>query len=206
MRGSRQDEVEIKLRVADARALVRRLREVGARRIRRVHERNVLFDTAEQTLGRAGKLLRLRWNDDDVVLTFKSRAPGRVKVRRRYKVRREIEFALDAPKDMARVFEGLGLRAFFRYEKFRTTFRLPGERRLKVELDVTPIGCFLELEGSPREIDRAARLLGYARNDYITANYLTLYRKHCRNRRRSRGDMLFGKGSNVAFKTFNVER
>ncbi len=191
MRGSRRDEVEIKLRVADGRGLVRRLRKLGARRVGRVHERNVLFDTAEQTLGRAGKLLRLRWNDGDAVLTFKSPAPGRGMARRRYKVRREIEFALDAPKDMARVFEGLGLRAFFRYEKFRTTFRLPGEKRLQVELDVTPIGCFLELEGSPREIDRAARLLGYARKDYITANYLTLYRKHCRRQGRTAGDMRF---------------
>lgn len=193
MRGSRQDEIEVKLRVVDARGLVRRLRGLGARRIRRVHERNVLFDTAEQALGRAGKLLRLRWNDHEAVLTFKSPVPGRGVARRRYKVRREIEFALDAPEEMARVFEGLGFRPFFRYEKFRTTFRLPGEKTLKVELDVTPIGCFLELEGAPRAIDRAARLLGYARKDYITANYLTLYREHCRSRRRPRGDMLFGK-------------
>ncbi|MGH9794465.1 MAG: class IV adenylate cyclase [Candidatus Acidiferrales bacterium] len=191
MRGSRQDEIEIKLRVADARGLVRRLRDLGARRIGRVHERNVLFDTAEQTLGRAGKLVRLRWNDDEAVLTFKSPAPGRGMARRRYKVRREIEFALDAPKNMARVFEGLGLHASFRYEKFRTTFRLPREKGLKVELDVTPIGCFLELEGAPRAIDRVARLLGYARKDYITTNYLTLYREHCRRHDRKPGDMLF---------------
>ncbi|MGH9789884.1 MAG: hypothetical protein ACRD5W_01625, partial [Candidatus Acidiferrales bacterium] len=65
------------------------------------------------------------------------------------------------------------------------------EKRLKVELDVTPIGCFLELEGPPREIDRAARLLGYARKDYIAANYLALYREHCRRHDRKPGDMLF---------------
>lgn len=193
MRDPRQNEIEVKLRVSDWRALLRRLRQMGARRTGRVHERNVVFDTPERRLAREGKLLRLRWNNSDAMLTFKSAAPGRISARRRYKVRREIEFALDAPEDMARVFEGLGLRPFFRYEKFRTTFRLPGEKKLKVELDVTPIGCFLELEGPPRQIDRAARLLGYARKDYITANYLALYREHCRNHRRSRGDMLFAK-------------
>lgn len=191
MRGSRQNEIEVKLRVRDWRALLRRLRQMGARRIGRVHERNVVFDTRERRLTREGKLLRLRWNNSDAMLTFKSPASGRIIARRFYKVRREIEFALDAPEDMARVFEGLGLRPFFRYEKFRTTFRLPGEKRLKVELDVTPVGCFLELEGPPRQIDRAARLLGYSRKDYIAANYLALYREHCRRHGRKPGDMLF---------------
>ncbi|MGH9816780.1 MAG: class IV adenylate cyclase [Candidatus Acidiferrales bacterium] len=191
MRDPRQNEIEVKLRVSDLRALLRRLRQMGARRIGRVQERNVAFDTRERRLAREGKLLRLRWNNSDAMLTFKWPAPGRMAARRRYKVRREIEFALDAPEDMARVFEGLGLRPFFRYEKFRTSFRLPGEKRLKVELDVTPIGCFLELEGPPREIDRAARLLGYARKDYIAANYLALYREHCRRHGRKPGDMLF---------------
>ena len=48
----------------------------------------------------------------------------------------------------------------FRYEKYRTTFRLPG---LHLDLDETPVGVFLELEGAPRAIDRAARSLGFSR-------------------------------------------
>ena len=53
-------EVEIKLRVADAAAIRRRLRSLGARPGPRLHEANVLFDTAGQSLRGRGVLLRIR--------------------------------------------------------------------------------------------------------------------------------------------------
>jgi hypothetical protein len=43
--------------------------------------------------------------------------------------------------------------------------------QLKLTLDETPIGVFVELEGERREIDRAARMLGFARSDYINKSY-----------------------------------
>lgn len=92
---------------------------------------------------------------------------------------------------MGQILNGLGLHPAFRYEKFRTTYALPGIRGLKVELDETPIGIFLELEGPPSGIDRAARLLGYARNDYLKESYGALYLADCRRRGRKPGDMLF---------------
>jgi adenylate cyclase class 2 len=79
----------------------------------------------------------------------------------------------------------------FRYEKFRTTYALTRLRSLKIELDETPIGTFLELEGPIAAIDRAARLLGYSRSDYITATYGSLYLAGCRRRARKPGDMVF---------------
>jgi adenylate cyclase class 2 len=57
--GSRH-EIEIKLRVDDIAAVRRRLRKIGARGGGRVHEANVLFDTADETLRGRGMLLRLR--------------------------------------------------------------------------------------------------------------------------------------------------
>ena len=48
--------------------------------------------------------------------------------RRRHKVREEIELEVSDGKSLARIFEGLGMNAWFRYEKLRTTFRLPGSR------------------------------------------------------------------------------
>ena len=67
------------------------------------------------------------------------------------------------------------MRPCFRYEKFRTTYRLPGIRNLKVEVDETPIGLFLELEGPGREIDRAAARLGFGPAEYITKSYGALF-------------------------------
>lgn len=171
-------EVEIKLRVPDVRAMRRRLAKLGARQVRRVHEHNILFDTPQGALRRAGQLLRLRWSGDDAVLTFKSPLaprPGRG----RYKVRREVEFAVRA-EAMRAMLVGAGLLQGFRYEKHRSSYRVPRAGKVRLELDETPIGCFVELEGEPRAIDALARRLGYRPQDYITANYFVLYAQHCR--------------------------
>ena len=48
----------------------------------------------------------------------------------------------------------------FVYEKYRTTFDHP-PRATVLDLDETPVGVFLELEGPPASIDRVARLLGF---------------------------------------------
>src|ERR1700687_3454823 len=100
-------------------------------------------------------------------------------------------------KTLARIFEALGMRGWFQYEKFRTTFRLPGSRAwakgLLIELDETPIGTFIELEGPASAIDRAAQALGFEKTDYVLANYMVLYREYCRSRGEEPRDMLFEK-------------
>ena len=54
------DEIEIKLRVTDPAAARKRLAALGARGGSRVHEANVLLDSAAGTLRSRGTLLRLR--------------------------------------------------------------------------------------------------------------------------------------------------
>ncbi len=92
-----------------------------------------------------------------------------------YKIREEHEIRVSDQEEASRIIEGLGFRPCFRYEKFRTTYRLPGIRNLKLEVDETPIGLFLELEGPGREIDRAAARLGFGRAEYITKSYGALF-------------------------------
>jgi adenylate cyclase class 2 len=118
-----------------------------------------------------------------------------------YKIRKEREVIVADPATMAAILEGLGLRPIFRYEKYRSTYSLPTTGGLKVELDETPAGNFLELEGTPKAIDRAAALLGYRREDYITKSYGALWMERngaasggesrTGNRNRTAGDMLF---------------
>ena len=85
---------------------------------------------------------------------------------------------------LSKIFEGLGLKGWFRYEKYRTTYRITASRNwgkgLLIELDETPIGTFVELEGPPEAIDRAAQELGFSQSDYLLRNYLTLYVEQCR--------------------------
>ena len=60
-------------------------------------------------------------------------------------------------------------------------------------LDETPIGDFLELEGPPRWIARAARALGRSPADYITASYGSLYLQHCQAKGVKPSHMVFGR-------------
>lgn len=97
----------------------------------------------------------------------------------RYKVREEREVGASDDGAIAEILAALGLAPRFRYEKFRSTYRLPGIAHVVVELDETPIGDFLELEGRREAIDRAAARLGFGRADYITESYGALYAERC---------------------------
>jgi adenylate cyclase, class 2 len=175
-------EIEIKLRAASAAAVRRLLRRLRARKLGRVHEMNILFDTADGALGRAGSILRVRrlrrlgrkvkGKGAAAMLTYKGVAEGG-----RYKVRKEIEGVFEPSGPVESILAALGYRPWFRYEKYRSSFRLPRLADLSVELDETPIGTFIELEGSRQAIDLAARRLGYGPADYVTASYYELFRR-----------------------------
>jgi adenylate cyclase class 2 len=200
MKHDRKQEVEVKLAVADLGLLRRRLAEMGARQLGRIHERNALYDSHRHRLAKRGCLLRLRLESRagkraQAVLTYKGPAARG----QRYKVRDEVEVPVPAPAELHAILEAIGLKATFRYEKFRTSFRLPGMHGLNLELDETPIGVFLELEGPASAIDRAARLLGYRLTDYITMSYRALYLDDCRKRGVAAGDMVFPRQTNRQF-------
>jgi adenylate cyclase class 2 len=112
-----------------------------------------------------------------------------------HKVRDEIEAQVTDTANLVKIFEGLGMRGWFRYEKYRTTYKLPATkswaRDLLIEVDETPIGTFVELEGPPAAIDRAATELGYSKRDYILTNYLALYAEDCRRKGEQPQNMLF---------------
>ncbi|PYU67491.1 MAG: hypothetical protein DMG49_18475, partial [Acidobacteria bacterium] len=80
-------------------------------------------------------------------------------------------------------------------EKYRTTFRLPASKAwakgLLIELDETPIGTFVELEGPAAAIDRAAEELGFSKRDYVLKNYLWLYMEDCRRKGLQPSHMVF---------------
>ena len=76
------------------------------------------------------------------------------------------------------ILERLGFAPVFRYDKYRTEFR-SGRGPGIATLDETPIGVFVELEGSPAWIDRTARRLGFSEKHYITMSYGQLYFRNC---------------------------
>ena len=209
-------EIEIKLRIENSRSFLRSLKKLGAKPSSpRVHEHNLIFDTPDGGLAKHGQLLRIRTESPTPVgkkrpskaptrtlLTFKS-PPDQLAIGpatpppadRRYKVREETQLVLADGSPLQKIFEGLGLKGWFRYEKFRTPYRLPARlswaKNLILDYDETPIGTFLELEGPGPAIDQAAKALGFSPRDYVTKNYLVLYLDDCKRQGVQPTHMLF---------------
>ncbi|HYL86337.1 MAG TPA: class IV adenylate cyclase [Candidatus Angelobacter sp.] len=207
-------ETEIKLKIAAVQRLRRALKKLGARPVGagsgRVHEANVIFDTPQGGLAKHGQLLRIRTETPDVkgkprtggrkrrvILTFKQPVARPSGSEGSYKIREELEVEVADAAKLKEIFEGLGMSGWFQYEKYRTTFQLPTSkswaRGLLIELDETPIGTFVELEGPSAAIDRAAVELGYSKRDYVLKNYLLLYMEECRRKGEQPSHMLFPK-------------
>lgn len=140
-------------------------------------------------LRRTGRLLRVRVAGRLGILTYKGRAAiGK------YKDREELEVEVSDPRTLSEMLAHLDFVPTFRYEKFRTEYRRPGEAGSAM-LDETPIGVYLELEGAPGWINRSARRLGFADSDYSTASYGGLYADYCRKHRLQVKHMTFSSAS-----------
>ncbi len=185
------------LRIADLAGLIRKIRNLRARCSGRVLERNTLFDTPDEDFRRRGRLVRVRIETPAASVLIPgrpartiitSKSPVLVSADSRYKEKLEREMVSTARKAWPASLRSLGFRPGFRYEKFRTTFRLPS---LRLDLDETPVGTYLEIEGTPASIDRVARALGFSPRDYIRTTYWGLNAAECRRRGQIPGNMLF---------------
>ena len=136
-------------------------------------EHNIVFDTPDKKLKTNNFLLRLRKKGNKSTVTFK-RPVKKSFSSAYYKIREETEVEVLDFENMRRIFLGLRYEPVFVYEKYREVFQ-KGNVRLMV--DETPIGNFIEIEGMEKDIDRAARELGYSKSDYIIDNYRSLFRK-----------------------------
>ena len=186
-------ETEIKLRIDEPGDIKRRLKALGFGRVTGRHfESNRLFDFPNLTLRRNGCLLRLRLARGRTILTFKGPAAGGSS---RFKVRPEFEAEVKGDR-IEQAFAAGGLRQVLRYDKYRTEYRAAARERwrgLEAMYDETPIGNFLELEGTGPAIDQAARALGFSQSDYITSSYAELYHRWCWERGIKPGEMVFAK-------------
>ena len=178
-------ENEIKLAFPSPETAVLRLLAAGACSVHaRAFEDNVLFDLADLPLTKSGRLLRLREFDGASLLTFKAPVAGE----HRHKVKIEHETTVADPDALRSILLGLGFEAVYRYQKYRSTYRLGA---IEATVDETPLGTFVELEGAPEEIDSAAAALGVSTSDYIRASYRELQEKDAAARGVVAGDMLF---------------
>ena len=164
-------EIEVKIRVAEPKALRDKLLVLGAVVSRERHaESNVLYDFDTGALRAGRRALRLRTAGKRATLTFK----GEPQKSRSFKVREEFETQVRNPREARKILKALGLKETFAYAKHRTVLR---KGRLTIAIDETSVGNFIELEGERHEITRLARSLGFGRADFITTDYVELIRQ-----------------------------
>jgi adenylate cyclase class 2 len=168
-------EIELKFPVSDPAALQRRLPQLGFHLdTPRTFEHNTLYDTAGRDLRTRTQLLRIRQYGDLCTLTHK-RMPDQASGESRYKVRIETETAVADGRALGEIFEQLGYRPVFIYEKFRTEWSCEAECSAHLVIDETPIGDYVELEGPPNWIDRTVQQLGIDPSRCLTDSYGRLF-------------------------------
>lgn len=174
-------EREVKLRFDDAAGARAAVAGIGARVVRARHlEDNLLLDDDAASLKERRAALRLRRADGRAVLTFKG-AP--VADGSGQKSRPEAEVDVSDADTAQQILQALGFAPAFRYQKYREVWEWED---VEIVVDETPVGVFVEVEGPAEGIDRAARALGRAASDYLTASYPDLFRAAG-----GRGDMVF---------------
>jgi adenylate cyclase class 2 len=172
-------EVEVKLQVDSHAAVRERMKERGARFMRRVLETNRLFDTRKGRLRKKGCGLRVRscraeeGDAPPAMLTFKGpRQPGPMKKRE------EIETILDDAEVFVSILHRVGFAERICFEKRRESWQL-GD--CSIELDEVPwLGTFVEIEGPDEDrIRDVQRQLGLADHPIIRSSYVALLHDYC---------------------------
>ena len=177
-------EREIKLRFENAQQARERVVAMGATPLRgRRLQEDCLLDAADDCLYRRRCVLRVRNECGKSLLTFKGPVQAGV-----MKIREEHETIVADGDTLLTILHELGLRVWFRYEKYREEF---SAEDVVIAIDETPVGTFVEIEGGEDRIRNAAAALGKGPTDYITDSYRTLFVRYCNEHGLGDSDMIF---------------
>jgi predicted adenylyl cyclase CyaB len=185
-------EIELKFKIENPGLIRRKLKEVRARFIGKAFERTIKFDTKNKDLEKQEKFLRIRTGFKNEI-TFKKKIN---KVDKDFKEREEIEIEISNPKEMEMILAELGFTKKWIMEKYREKYELGSA---EIVIDKLPkMGNFIEIEGSKKAIEKAAKLLGLRLADGITATYWGLWRNYCKKK--------VIKDENIIFKKYNIKK
>ena len=144
-------------------------------------EDNWILDRGDELVG-ADCLLRLRQDGHGARITFKGPASYEGGV----KIRREHETRVDDLEQVRQILRQLGYGTVRRYQKVREEWSLGG---VTIALDHTPIGDFIEFEGTGAET--VAKRCGFTPEEAEERSYLALYDDHLAESPDSPPDMIF---------------
>ena len=175
-------ERELKFACDDLEAVREKLADLGAeRQAAAAFEDNLLFDRKRE-LEEAGCILRLRSDRHGARLTFK----GPPRFEEGVKLRDEREISVSSADETQSLLEMLGYGVVQRYQKMREEWRLGG---VMAALDHTPIGDFVEFEGS--QAAKVAERCGFQVEAAEDRSYIHIYADHLREHPDAPPQMVF---------------
>src|SRR3954462_3199231 len=162
-------EIEVKFALKDRAELVRKLHDSGGQRL--------YPDTFEDNIGldprgglrTKGSLLRVRRFGKYSIATYK----GPMSIEGGVKSREEVQTGVESFERAIQLFDALGYKPVFRYQKFREVWRI---KDVEVVLDRTPIGDYFEIEGPMDVIRTVSTELGMNLDQGLRQSYADLYR------------------------------
>ena len=178
-------ETEVKIRIGDAEPVCGQLLELQAAVVSVRHfEDNCLLNFPDGKLQLERCLLRIRFADGKGILTFK----GAPQANGIFKTREELETGIEDGAVVLQILQRIGMLLGFRYQKYRREFLLDG---VHIAVDETPIGNYVELEGSEDDIRRVAERMGIDESRFLRLSYYSLYLEYCREKQKTPEHMIF---------------
>ena len=171
-------EIEVKFALRDRNELIHKLHDAGGQRLYpETFEDNIVLDRRGE-LRTKGALLRVRKFGKYSIATYK----GPMSIEGGIKSREEVQTGVESFELAIQIFDSLGFKPVFRYQKFREVWRV---KNVEVVLDRTPIGEFFEIEGPVEVIREVVAQLDMSMDQAIRSTYADLYRQA----RRTRADL-----------------
>jgi predicted adenylyl cyclase CyaB len=176
-------ETEIKVRLDDAANFLQRLEQLRPQVLSERHfEDNFVLDYPDRQMGARQCLIRVRITGATALLTFK----GPPRPTGLFKTREELETAVGNGHDLVAILRRMGMKVWFRYQKYRREFSILAQPdaadEIHVALDETPIGIFAEFEGSEAGIRNVAGKMGFRPSRYLRDSYTALFVQFCGER------------------------
>jgi len=166
-------ETEIKVKIEDIEGFCLQLNALNPLVLAERHfEDNYLLDFPDAKLQSGRCLLRIRFANGGGLLTFK----GPPRPDGIFKTREELETGVQDAAAMLQVLERIGMSVCFGYQKYRREFALD---QVHVAVDETPIGNYVELEGTEDGIRALAHKMGIPETQFLRLSYYSLYLEHC---------------------------
>jgi adenylate cyclase class 2 len=178
-------ETEVKIRIENAEDFCLGLHSLNPAVLTARHlEDNNLLDFPDRRIASNRSLIRIRLVDGKHSFTYK----GPPRPEGIFKTREELETSVENGVILLQALERIGLGVAFRYQKYRREF-LIGE--VHVAVDETPIGNYVELEGSEQGIIDVADKLGIDKAQFLRSSYYSLYLEYCNEQEVPPGFMVF---------------